>query len=135
MIYLDTSAVVKLVNAEPQTDELANWLDEHTEMHWISSVLVEVELARAVIRSGRLEQLATIPVVKARLDLFEIDDVVRSTAASFHDPGLRSLDAIHLATARVAASVAELAAFVTYDRRLASAAADVGLPAVMPGLG
>ena len=133
MIYLDTSALVKLINAEPQSDALADWLDERTEMRWISSVLVEVELARAVIRSGRLEQLAAVPAVTARLDLFEIDDVVRSTAASFQDPGLRSLDAIHLATASVAASVANLAAFVTYDGRLASAASELGLPTALPG--
>ncbi len=134
MIYLDTSAVVKLVNAEPQSDALANWLDDRTEIPWISSALVEVELARAIIRSGRLEQLASIPAAMARLDLFEIDDVVRTTAASFQDPGLRSLDAIHLATATVAASVASLAALVTYDKRLAAAASEVGLPIVMPGL-
>lgn len=133
MIYLDTSALVKLINAEPQSDALADWLDERTEMRWISSVLVEVELARAVIRSGRLEQLAAVPAVTARLDLFEIDDVVRGTAASFQDPGLRSLDAIHLATASVAASVANLAALVTYDGRLASAASELGLPTALPG--
>ena len=134
MIYLDTSALVKLVNAEPQSDELADWLDERTETRWISSVLAEMELARAIIRSGRLEQLAAVPAITARLDLFEIDDVVRSTAASYQNPGLRSLDAIHLATASVAAAVANLAAFVTYDSRLASAASEVGLPTAMPGL-
>ena len=134
VIYLDTSAVVKLVNAESQSDELADWLDARSEMRWISSVLVEVELARAIIRSGRLEQLAAVPAVTAMLDLFEIDDVVRGTAASYQDPGLRSLDAIHLATAGVAASVADLAALVTYDRRLAAAATEVGLPTAMPGL-
>lgn len=134
MIYLDTSAVVKLVNAEQQSDALADWLDDRSEIRWVSSALVEVELARAIIRSGRLEQLAAIPAVMARLDLFEIDDVVRTTAASFQDPGLRSLDAIHLATASVAASVASLAALVTYDKRLAAAASEVGLPIAMPGL-
>jgi predicted nucleic acid-binding protein len=78
--------------------------------------------------------LASVPVVLARLDLFEIDDVVRTTAASYQDPHLRSLDAIHLATASVAACVAPLAALVTYDSRLAEAAASLGMPTAAPGV-
>ena len=66
--------------------------------------------------------MASVPAVLARLDRFEIDDVVRNTAAAFQDPRLRTLDAIHLATASVAASVSSLEAFVTYDSRLAKAA-------------
>lgn len=132
MIYLDTSALVKLLRAEAESDELADWLDEHTEMRWISSALVEVELPRAIIRTGRLERLASVPAVLARLDLFEIDDVVRTTAAAYQDPDLRSLDAIHLATASVAASVAPLEALVTYDNRLAEAAKALGLRTASP---
>ena len=134
MIYLDTSALVKLVRVEEGSHDLADWLDQRTEMPWITSALAEVELPRAIIRTGQLERLASVPAVLARLDLFEIDDVVRTTAAAYQDPQLRSLDAIHLATASVAASVATLAALVTYDSRLAEAAASLGMPIAAPGV-
>ena len=134
MIYLDTSALVKLVRVEDGSHDLADWLDQRTEMPWITSALAEVELPRAIIRTGQLERLASVPAVLARLDLFEIDDVVSTTAAAYQDPQLRSLDAIHLATASVAASVATLAALVTYDSRLAEAAASLGMPIAAPGV-
>lgn len=133
MIYLDTSALVKLVRVERESTELADWLDERTELRWITSTLAEVELPRALIRAGQLAALAAVPAVLARLDRFEMDSVVRATAAAFQDPSLRSLDAIHLATADVAASVATLAAFVTYNRRLSDAARVLNMPTVAPG--
>lgn len=134
MIYLDTSALVKLIRVEKGSHDLADWLDQRTEMPWITSALAEVELPRAIIRTGQIERLASVPAVLARLDLFDIDDVVRTTAAAYQDPQLRSLDAIHLATASVAASVAPLAALVTYDSRLAEAAASLGIPIAAPGV-
>jgi predicted nucleic acid-binding protein len=133
VIYLDTSALVKLVRVERESTELADWLDERTELRWITSTLAEVELPRALIRAGQLAALAAVPAVLARLDRFEMDSVVRATAAAFQDPSLRSLDAIHLATADVAASVATLAAFVTYNRRLSDAARVLNMPTVAPG--
>lgn len=134
MLYLDTSALVKLVLAEPHSMELADWLDLHSEMRWITSTVADVELPRAIIRAGQHDGLASVPAVLARLDRFEIDHVVRTTAAAFRDPGLRTLDAIHLATASVAASAATLEAFVTYDVRLAEGAVALGLTAVAPGV-
>ncbi len=86
MIYLDTSALMKLVRVEAGSDDLADWLDQRIEMPWVTSTLAEVELPRAVIRTGQLDRLAAIPAVLARLDLFEIDDVVRTTAAAYQDP-------------------------------------------------
>lgn len=133
MLYLDTSALVKLVRVEPDTDALADWLDARTEMPWITSTLAEAELARAVVRAGQPEALAAVPAVLARLARFEIDAVVRATAAAYEDPALRSLDAIHLATASVAAAAAQLVALVTYDHRLAAAAGDLGIPTAAPG--
>ena len=134
MIYLDTSALMKLVRVEAGSDDLADWLDQRIEMPWVTSTLAEVELPRAVIRTGQLDRLAAIPAVLARLDLFEMDDGVRTTAAAYQDPYLRSIDAIHLATASVAASIATLAALVTYDSRLAEAAAALGMPTAAPGV-
>ena len=134
MLYLDTSALVKLIVLEVHSGDLADWLDVRAEMRWITSTLTDVELARAIIRAGQPAGLASVPAVLARLDRFEIDDVVRSTAAAFQDPRLRTLDAIHLATASVAASVTRLEAFVTYDSRLAKAAGALGMATAAPGV-
>jgi len=132
VIYLDTSALVKLIRVEPESDALGDWLDQHTEMRWITSTLAEVELARA-IRVIAPEGLSAVPSVLARLDRFEIDSVIRATAAAYPDPVLRSLDAIHLATAQTAASTAPLRALVTYDGRLSEAADGLGITVAAPG--
>lgn len=130
MIYLDTSALVKLIRREEESDALGDWLDERIDLPWITSTLTEVELTRA-IRAAAPEGLPAVPSVLARLDRFEIDPVVRSTAAAYADSGLRTLDAIHLATAQTAAAVAPLTAFVTYDSRLAEAADRLAITAVV----
>lgn len=132
MIYLDTSALVKLIRIEAESDHLGDWLDEHTESPWITSSLAEVELPRA-IRSAAPEGLPAVPAILARLDRFEIDSVVRATAATYTEPTLRSLDAIHLATAQVASSAAPLTALITYDTRLGEAAAALGMTVAAPG--
>jgi uncharacterized protein len=131
VIYLDTSALVKLIRIEAESDTLADWLDERTELPWITSALAEVELPRA-IRAVAPEALPAIPSVLARLDRFAIDPVVRSTAAAYPDPALRSLDAIHLATAQIAGSTAPLTALVTYDSRLGAAATALGITVSAP---
>ena len=98
----------------------------------MTSALAEVELPRA-IRAVAPEGLSAVPSVLARLDRFEIDPVIRSTAAAYVDSVLRSLDAIHLATAQTAASMAPLTALVTYDSRLREAADALGLATAAPG--
>ncbi|HEX9174855.1 type II toxin-antitoxin system VapC family toxin [Mycobacterium sp.] len=131
MIYLDTSALVKLVRREQESDGLADWLDEQGSIPWVSSALIEVELPRALRRSDpRL--IADAPALVARVARYEIDDVVRAAAAAYPDPDLRSLDAIHLATAK-AVFGNSLTAFVAYDERLLAAAADQGLAVERPG--
>jgi predicted nucleic acid-binding protein len=94
VIYLDTSALVKLIRNEVGSNDLGDWLDERTEMPWITSVLAEIELPRA-IRAIAPEGLSAVPSMLARLNRFEIDPVIRATAAAYPDPGLCSLDAIH----------------------------------------
>jgi uncharacterized protein len=134
VIYLETSALVKLIRIERESDALDDWLDERTELRWITSALTEVELPRA-IRAVAPEGLSAVPSVLARLDRFEIDAVIRSTAAAYPNPALRSLDAIHLATAQIAATVAPLTALVTYDNRLREAAEALAMAVVAPGKG
>lgn len=131
MLYLDTSALVKLVRREPESDSLADWLDAQAPATWVSSTLVEVELPRALRRVDPT-LLAAVPGIVARVARYEIDEVVRAAAAALADPTLRSLDAIHLATAQAVFGT-QLTAFVAYDERLLAAAASAGLPTNSPG--
>lgn len=131
MLYLDTAALVKLIRREAETEALADWLDDRPGVPWVASVLVEVELSRALLRVEP-DLLTAVPGVLARLGRYEIDDVVRDAAAAFADPSLRTSDAIHLATAQ-AIFGASLDGFVTYDRRLLEAAERLGLPVASPG--
>lgn len=130
MLYLDTSALVKLIRPEPESHDLADWLDAQAPAPWVSSTLAELELARALHRTDPA-LMAYAPAVIERLARYEIDAVVRAAAAAF-DPALRSLDAIHLATASVIFG-SRLTGFVTYDERLRDAADAVNLPTKSPG--
>ena len=131
MLYLDTSALMKLIRREPESDALADWLDMQTPAPWVSSTLIEVELARAMRRVAP-PLLADVPAIVARVARYEVDEVVRAAAAAYPDTALRSLDAIHLATGDAVFGT-QLTAFVTYDERLLTAAAAVGLPTAAPG--
>lgn len=132
MLYLDTSVLVKLIHREPESDVLADWLDTQAPAAWVSSTLIEVELARALRRVDS-SLLVQIPAMVSRVARYEIDETVRVTAAAYPDPTLRSLDAIHLATAQ-AVFGSTLTAFVSYDERLLAAAAAAGLPTAAPGV-
>jgi predicted nucleic acid-binding protein len=134
VIYLDSAAVVKLVRQEAYSADLVAWLNAHDDAPLISSALVEVEVPRALRRSAP-QALSGVPTAVGRLFRLEIDSTIRATAAAFAEPTLRSLDAIHLATAQVLTneSGAELLAFVAYDRRLLDAAKAAGLPIASPG--
>jgi len=132
MLYLDTSALVKLVRPEPESTALAAWLNSRAGEATVTSALSEVELPRAIRRADPA-RLADVAAVLARLARFEIDAAVRATAAAYTDPALRSLDAIHLATAdQLRSSGKTISAFVTYDSRLAQAAGSAGFPAQAP---
>jgi predicted nucleic acid-binding protein len=134
VIYLDSAAVVKLVRQEAGSSDLVSWLNAHDDVPLVSSALVEVEVPRALRRSAP-QALIGVPAAIGRLFRMEIDSTIRATAAAFTEPTLRSLDAIHLATAQVLTneSGATLTAFVTYDRRLLDSAKAAGLPTASPG--
>jgi predicted nucleic acid-binding protein len=132
MLYLDTSALVKLIRREPESDALADWLDAQWPSPWVASTLIEVELPRALRRIDEA-RMSDVPAIIARVARYEIDDVVRTAAAALPDPELRSLDAIHLATAQVIFGNS-LSAFVCYDRRLLKSGAALGIPSRSPGL-
>jgi uncharacterized protein len=132
VIYLDTAALVKLVRVERESRALVDWLASRHSERLVASALVEVELPRALRRSEP-GVLGGVAGVVARLYRVDINAAVRATAGAYPDEGLRSLDAIHLATAEfLVASDQELSAFVTYDKRLADAAGRAGLPVAAP---
>ena len=132
MIYLDTAALVKLVRVEAESPALVAWLNTRRTEPLIASALVEIELPRALRRSEP-GVLGGVAAVIARLHRIDIDAAVRATAGAYPDPTLRSLDAIHLATAELmVAGGHALSAFVTYDKRLAEAAQQARLPVTAP---
>jgi predicted nucleic acid-binding protein len=129
LYYIDTSAAFKLLAAEEHAEAFLAFYGEHRNDEWISSDLLRIEVTRTVTRHWR----ALIPDAQRLLDAFEyiqIDEDVVHTAMVEPDPLLRSLDAIHLATARLLGK--ELTALLTYDDRLAKAAADAGIPVLTP---
>ncbi|HTI21100.1 MAG TPA: type II toxin-antitoxin system VapC family toxin [Kutzneria sp.] len=128
MIYLDSSAVVKLVRREAETDALRAWLASNAQP-LVSSALVRTETARALTRAEPAA-LAVLPSVLALLYQRSVTDDLLDAAGRYSDPVLRSLDAIHLATAEELSSV--LMSFVTYDKRLADAGRARGLQVAMP---
>jgi uncharacterized protein len=130
VIYLDSAALVKLVRLEHATPELVEWLNERPGVPLVCSALAEVEVARAIRRVAP-DALPAVPATLARLYRLEIDATVRSSAAALAEPKLRTLDAIHIATA--AGIGADLQAFVSYDQRLLQTAEELGLPVASPG--
>jgi predicted nucleic acid-binding protein len=132
VIYLDSSAVVKMIRPEAESRDLVEWLNRRNEPA-VTSVLAEVEVPRALRRSGPV-YLAAMPGVLASISRVEMDASVRATAAAYVTDTLRSLDAVHVATAEaLVASGKTVSAFVTYDRRQASAAEAVGIKVRVPG--
>ena len=126
MIYLDTAALVKLVRVEAESAALVAWLNERPTEPLVASTLVEVELPRALRRS-QPGVLGSVAAVLARLYRVEITAAVRATAGAYPEPALRSLDAIHLATADLLRAANQtITAFVTDDKRLAEAATQLG---------
>lgn len=134
MIYLDSAAIVKLVHSEPESGELDAWLIERIGVPRVTSDLAEVEVPRAINRCAPDRQ-QQVPVVMSTIVRIHISESVRTLAASYKDPALRSLDAIHLATAQMLANRAgePIATFVSYDKRLLIVARAAGLPVASPG--
>lgn len=128
MIYLDTSAALKLVVAEPETGRLELWMAEHAGIPRVSSRLLRIEMLRAVTRIAP-HRMSRVNVVLSAIALLSMDDVAPA-AEVIGDKTLRSLDAIHLATAHEIRT--ELSAFVCYDKRLRDSAHALGLPVEAP---
>ncbi|HEV7760329.1 MAG TPA: type II toxin-antitoxin system VapC family toxin [Acidimicrobiales bacterium] len=125
--YLDSSAIVKLVVREPESTALRRYLRGKRPL--VTSALARTEVARALLPFGR-EPVERGDDVLSRLDLVRVNDRVLTAAGVLSPPELRSLDAIHLATAQQLGS--DLVRICTYDDRMALAAKDLGWTVVAP---
>jgi predicted nucleic acid-binding protein len=129
VIYLDTSAFVKLIREERETPALQAFLLDRPAGPLVSSALLVVETRRAVLREAP-DQLARADLLLTRMDQVDVTRSVLEAASRLPDPALPSLDAIHLATALQLEG--DLEALVTYDGRLAAAAGRQKLTVVTP---
>lgn len=124
--YLDTSAFVKTIVEEPESGQLGRWLAERP--HRISCALLRTEAIRALRPHGP-EAVAAARTRLRQLRLVRIDDRLLDAAADI--PGeIRSLDAIHIAAALALGT--DLGALVTYDRRMATVASELGIRVESP---
>jgi predicted nucleic acid-binding protein len=127
--YLDTSAFVKQLRREPESEALRKWLDTSPEV--VSSDLLRTEARRVVLGGSRElrqrcdEMLEAITLIRLTPELFD-------AAGTLEPRGMRSLDALHLAAALVLGE--ELAGIVAYDRRLIAAAASLEITTVSPAV-
>ena len=130
MIYLDSSALLKLVVAERESAALAVWLVEQADVPVASSELAKVEVLRACRRVAP-NAMDLARDLLSGLDLVPLNSSVIDVAAELKGDALRSLDALHLASALAVRTA--LTAFVAYDLRLQAGAAAAGLPTIAPG--
>ncbi|MEO7119236.1 MAG: type II toxin-antitoxin system VapC family toxin [Candidatus Limnocylindrales bacterium] len=127
-LYLDSSAFVKLAVEEPETAALRAFLANLGHRR-VSSALLRTEVFRAVRHLGA-EALATAREGLRRVDLVGIDDRILDAAGMLEPRVLRTLDAIHVATAMAVGD--DLEAIVTYDERMLEAARLLGLSTATP---
>jgi uncharacterized protein len=133
VIYFDSSALLKFVKPEKESQALREWrLALPPESELVTSQLAALEISRTLLRAGVDHQRVPYIVGQATRGLFLVDvtSTVLTRARSYGIRRLGPLDAIHLATADP--FLTDLTGFVTYDAELAAAAEELGLPAVAP---
>jgi predicted nucleic acid-binding protein len=126
-VYLDSSAIVKLVAREPQSMALRRYLRRRRPL--VSSAVARTEVLRALLPAGA-EVVARGRSVLRRLDLVRVNDRILNAAGELLPPDLRSLDAIHLATALELGR--DLTVLVAYDDRMTTGAKRLGLRTAQP---
>ena len=134
MIYFDSSALLKFVKPEKQSQALRSWrleLDPGVEL--VTSRLAALEIGRTLLRAEVDRERVPYIVGQALRGLYLLDltSTVLTRAQSYSIRKLGSLDAIHLASADP--FLPELTGFVTYDGELAATAAELGISVVAPG--
>ncbi len=134
LFYLDASALVKLVRAEPETGELRSFLADDD---LLSSELTLTEVPRAIRRAAADDPaLSPEPLIARAAEVLDavallpLDRALLAAGGALEEPALRALDAIHLAAA---IDLSPIDAFVSYDERQSAAARLAGLRTVSPG--
>ena len=134
LFYADASALVKLVRDEPESDALRAFI---AGADLVTCELVLTEVPRAVRRAAADDPRLSLDLLLDRagqvleaVGLLPLDRALLLAAGSLAEPGLRALDAIHVAAA---IDLSPIDAFVTYDERQAAAARLAGLRTVSPG--
>jgi uncharacterized protein len=127
LTYVDSSAIVKLAVAEPESKALRGYLSRRQPL--VSSALARTEVARALMPSGP-EAVALGQEVLRRIQLLRVTDRVLTESGRMTPADLRSLDAIHLASVRQLGSAVKQ--IVTYDERMAGAARASGWSVAAP---
>ena len=127
LVYLDSSAIVKLVDAAPVSAALRQYL--RRRRRYVSSALARTEVARALLQRSP-EAVRSGHDILSSIDLVRVSDRVLNLAGELMPATLRSLDAIHLATAQLLKP--NVRRIVTYDERLAAAAQTFGFAVADP---
>lgn len=128
-VYLDSSAVLKLVVPKAESDASCAWLQPWPDQ--FTSSLANVEVVRALKRRKASPTVMTrADAVMGAITIVHLDAAVLETAGELKDPLLRALDAIHLGAALSIGDYPE--AFVTYDDRLAAAAGRLKMRVTSP---
>jgi uncharacterized protein len=127
-VYVDASAIAKLLVDEREGDDLRAFLAPIARQ--ATSIVGRVEVERTVARRAPA-RLAHVAGLLDDLVIVGLVPAIAAAAATIEPATLRTLDAIHLASA--AALGADLEAFVTYDSRLVEAARALGMPVASPG--
>lgn len=125
IVYLDTSVALRTILDVPERTRLQAWLDAVHDVH-VSSRLLHTETVRALRREGRPVSDGT-PML-SRVGLLDITRQTHVIAESF-DGHVRTLDALHLATALL---IGEPVTVATHDRAMASMALDLGMRVIDP---
>jgi predicted nucleic acid-binding protein len=126
--YLDTSAFVKLVVEEPESAALQRFLARWPER--TSATLLRTEAIRALRRAGRDAHVGAARRLFSAMQLVRADEPLLDRAGELEPRELRSLDAVHLATALALGG--DLGVVITYDQRLGEAARQTGLVVQSP---
>lgn len=135
LLYADASALVKLIRSEPETAALRSFL---AGAELVSCELVLTEVPRALRRAAGDDPRLPLDALVARagevldaLAMVPVDRGLLAAAGALAEPGLRALDAIHVAAA---ATLWPLDGFVSYDERQAAAAQLAGMRTLAPGM-
>ena len=125
--YVDSSAIVKLVVAEPESAALGHFLRRRRPL--VSSALARIEVLRALLGEGE-RGIARGRTVLERIDLVRVSDRVLTAAGTLLPAEVRSLDAIHLATAQQLGR--DLVCLLSYDGRMLDVASSLGIKTASP---